>query len=648
MFNVNQITARLRGMEDPELQKYAMMHKNNPYILPLAVNESSTRKEVRAAKQAEMLGQQQPKVVDQDIAQMMAPPPQQMPPQQGQPQMPPPQRQQQLPENIGIGQLPAPNMQRMADGGIAGYADGGEVAHFRRGGVPDDDVFNQAFLRTLKYEGGRTNDTGGDTKYGISKKGNPDVDIDKLTVEGARRLYKERYWDAISGDKLAARDPKLAQAAFDTAVNQGVSKAKQFVTESGGDVSKLMQLRGEHYDNLAQQNPKKYGEFAKGWMNRLGNLATDLAIPSAVAGEIPSAEVTKAKAPAEKEDAGLSTLVPATAVAGAGTAGTALPMYEALGATFKPGTTLKEALTRTGVASAVPAATFLGGAEATKIARNNLKLMSPEQRKELSDNPMLSAMSGDTGLAAAIMNAGQSKEPPPSMPYLEQMGNVGALIGNTALGRKGMGVGALLGNGPKEIEPMKMGDLEATDRSLGQVQATPDDKALKTQIDALKTKGAEDTAGEKKGSSSGSFFNDPMGMLGLQLLANKNPNLLGALGEAGQGTAKYMSDLRKSEAEQGYYGSKGKEASALADLYNRGAKDRNMQLEAEKLVQKGMEDWTKSMAGKMGAIRDPQAAKTEEARIRSIIYQQLGINPIQSDTNVPTSGAGFKFLGARP
>ena len=33
-----------------------------------------------------------------------------------------------LPENIGIGQLPAPNMERMADGGITGYADGGMVA----------------------------------------------------------------------------------------------------------------------------------------------------------------------------------------------------------------------------------------------------------------------------------------------------------------------------------------------------------------------------------------------------------------------------------------------------------------------------------------------------------------------------------------
>jgi hypothetical protein len=85
-------------------------------------------------------------------------------------------------------------------------------------------------------------------------------------------------------------------------------------------------------------------------------------------------------------------------------------------------------------------------------------------------------------------------------------------------------------------------------------------------------------------------------------------------------------------------------------LYNRGAKDRNMQLEAEKLVQKGMEDWSKSTAGKLGGIQNPQAAQLEEARLRRIYYQQLGLplTPLQSDTNVPTSGAGFKFLGARP
>jgi hypothetical protein len=98
--NVNQITATLRMMSDPQLQQYAMMHKNDPYILPMAISESNSRKQVRAQGQAQGMGQPQPKVADANIAGM-------------------------LPEDQGIGALPAPNMARMADGGIAGYADGG-------------------------------------------------------------------------------------------------------------------------------------------------------------------------------------------------------------------------------------------------------------------------------------------------------------------------------------------------------------------------------------------------------------------------------------------------------------------------------------------------------------------------------------------
>jgi hypothetical protein len=136
--NVNQITATLRMMSDPQLQQYAMMHKNDPYILPMAISESNSRKQVRAQGQAQGMGQPQPKVADANIAGM-------------------------LPEDQGIGALPAPNMARMADGGIAGYADGGMdeqgaynsepvirmaeggVAHFRdagrvRGPYNDDTV----------------------------------------------------------------------------------------------------------------------------------------------------------------------------------------------------------------------------------------------------------------------------------------------------------------------------------------------------------------------------------------------------------------------------------------------------------------------------------------------------------------------------
>ena len=103
MIDVNQITTTLRGLPDRALQQYAMMHKGDPYILSLAVSESNQRKQLRAAGQGQAGAMPQPKVADAAIAGMA--------------------QQQQPPENQGIAQIPAPNMQRMADGGIAGYED---------------------------------------------------------------------------------------------------------------------------------------------------------------------------------------------------------------------------------------------------------------------------------------------------------------------------------------------------------------------------------------------------------------------------------------------------------------------------------------------------------------------------------------------
>jgi hypothetical protein len=48
-----------------------------------------------------------------------------------------------------------------------------------------------------------------------------------------------------------------------------------------------------------------------------------------------------------------------------------------------------------------------GGAAATGIAGGQMAAMTPEQRKAYYDSMMMGAMSGDAGLAAAIMNRGQ-------------------------------------------------------------------------------------------------------------------------------------------------------------------------------------------------------------------------------------------------
>jgi hypothetical protein len=125
------VSSTLRFMDDRALQQYAAMHKSDPYIFPLAFQESQNRQRLRMQQQGAQGMQPQPKVADAALAQM-APP-------QAQP----------MPEDRGIGALPAPNMKFGAEGGIMGYDDdanfaersepvvmmaGGGVARYQSGG----------------------------------------------------------------------------------------------------------------------------------------------------------------------------------------------------------------------------------------------------------------------------------------------------------------------------------------------------------------------------------------------------------------------------------------------------------------------------------------------------------------------------------
>lgn len=111
MIDVNKITSTLAKLPDAQLQQYAQMHKADPYIMALAMSESNRRKEMRAAGQGAQGMQEQPKVVDQMVAEMA------------------PRPAQPMPEDQGIGQLPAGNM-NFAGGGIIAFADGGDVERY--------------------------------------------------------------------------------------------------------------------------------------------------------------------------------------------------------------------------------------------------------------------------------------------------------------------------------------------------------------------------------------------------------------------------------------------------------------------------------------------------------------------------------------
>jgi lysozyme family protein len=85
--------------------------------------------------------------------------------------------------------------------------------------------FNKAIVTTLAREGGAKftddpSDRGGATKYGISQRAYPDVDIRNLTEQQAREIYKRDYWDRIRSDDIQSQE--IAEHIFDTCVNMGV------------------------------------------------------------------------------------------------------------------------------------------------------------------------------------------------------------------------------------------------------------------------------------------------------------------------------------------------------------------------------------------------------------------------------------------
>lgn len=123
------------------------------------------------------------------------------------------------------------------------------------------------------------NDGGkGASKFGINQSANPDIDVQNLTREQAIQVYKQRYWDAIGADALPEN---MRLAAFDTAVNFGVTKARAMLEQAAGDPRKLADLRAAEHDRLVSADPNTYGRYAEGWKQR------DAAVASLAAGDAP-------------------------------------------------------------------------------------------------------------------------------------------------------------------------------------------------------------------------------------------------------------------------------------------------------------------------------------------------------------------------
>ncbi len=94
--------------------------------------------------------------------------------------------------------------------------------------------FDECFTKLIGNEGGYVNDprdAGGETKYGISKRSYPQLDIAALTLDQAKAIYRRDYWDRMHADGLPAN---VAMQVFDGAVHSGIETSLRWLQKAVG------------------------------------------------------------------------------------------------------------------------------------------------------------------------------------------------------------------------------------------------------------------------------------------------------------------------------------------------------------------------------------------------------------------------------
>lgn len=93
--------------------------------------------------------------------------------------------------------------------------------------------FPEAFTDTVGREGGLINDPddpGGVTKYGISQRQYPDLDIPNLSMKDAMAIYHQDYW--VKPGLHQVEDKALACRLFDLGVNCGSGTAVKWLQKA--------------------------------------------------------------------------------------------------------------------------------------------------------------------------------------------------------------------------------------------------------------------------------------------------------------------------------------------------------------------------------------------------------------------------------
>lgn len=158
-------------------------------------------------------------------------------------------------------------------------------------------LFAPAFEFLMKHEdpgltGKVTHDSGGTTRWGISQKAYPDLDIANMGLEDAGAIYRNDYFKPIRGYDYLSQD--VANKLLDAAVNMGVHMASKLAQECanlcGQEVNddgvigtftvsainainpilfltKYRELLTAHYRDIAAARPDE-AQYLNGWLRR--------------------------------------------------------------------------------------------------------------------------------------------------------------------------------------------------------------------------------------------------------------------------------------------------------------------------------------------------------------------------------------------
>ncbi len=143
---------------------------------------------------------------------------------------------------------------------------------------------DRAFPIVIDLEGGLVNnpaDPGGVTKFGISKRSYPNVDVANLTLDQAKAIYQRDFWAPLRCDYLPW---PINALLFEAAVNVGPSEGVKALQAAIGVIAdgsigpatisavghaktadlvpRFMAKLGVHYASLGKP------EFLEGWLFR--------------------------------------------------------------------------------------------------------------------------------------------------------------------------------------------------------------------------------------------------------------------------------------------------------------------------------------------------------------------------------------------